>query len=484
LSFYFASVGFYFNNLLVDFATYLYILVFVLFGFSSLGLEDLTQLNNALQCEWILGLGTITLVPLWIELMLEKGVFVGFKEFLSTLIASTVFFIFQNKNVASAVKIGIVRGKAAYFPTGRPLANRHQSWRDMYLIYWKTHYVPAFNLLIIFGLYQLMWRDSESARLPMIVILVSSLCWLAAPLLFSPYPRWNLVIQDAKDFFRFIVGTSGMDESAILDVKARKTQDFRNVYEVGLHDKISEWEDTGILGGFFSFCNRGLFLFVYSLIVPATLLEFIWVWIFLSPFQWLLCTLYLKYDFNNIFLFMSLVLWLMWKPVSSFMLVAEDAGLAEFVVSGIPFMTFLGLLRSFNLLLVRFRIYRSDSAGKKKELDFMHSIRFAYIYSFDYQFRQVGALVLLGFELCVSLVLLLLELPGSCGFVCLHTYFLLNSEVAAVHPKKKYMDSHSHVFEKARADEAKDADAHTGMDEDIRVRSSKHNEDCPDFGCL
>jgi hypothetical protein len=479
LSFYFASVAFYFNNLLVDFAIYLYIIVFVLFGFSSLGTEDLVPLNSALAIEWILALGTIALVPLWIELMLEKGVYVGLKEFFSTLIASIVFFIFQNKTVASAVKIGLVRGKVADFPTGRPMANRHQSWRDMYLIYWKTHYVPAFNLLIIFCLYQLMWEDSESAQLPMIVILVSSLCWLTAPLMFSPYPRWNLVFQDAKDFSRFIVGTSGMDENAIVDVKKRKAKEFRNVYEVGLHDKISEWQDTGAIGGFFSLFARMLFLFLYIVIVPATLLEYIWVWIFLSPLQWLLCTLYLKYDFNNIYLFMSLVLWLLWKPVSSFLLVAEDAGLAEFIVSGIPFMTFLGLLRYFNLLVVRYRIYRSDSESEMKELDFMHSIRFAYIYSFDYQLRQVGALLLLGFKLFFSLGLILLEFPGTCGFVGLHTYFLLNSEVAAVDPKKKYMDSHSYVFEKAPGKEA-----HNGKDEDIRMRSVKHNKYCPEFGCL
>eukprot|EP00411_Alexandrium_monilatum_P072463 CAMPEP_0175565768 /NCGR_PEP_ID=MMETSP0096-20121207/39613_1 /TAXON_ID=311494 /ORGANISM="Alexandrium monilatum, Strain CCMP3105" /LENGTH=561 /DNA_ID=CAMNT_0016869063 /DNA_START=81 /DNA_END=1763 /DNA_ORIENTATION=+ len=109
LSFYFASIGFYLSNLLVDFSTYLYVIIFICFTLASISLGDLKQLNSALGTEWMLSMGLISMVPQFVEMIIEFGAPAAVGKIITV---ATFFFIFQNKNVAAAMKQGIVSGSA------------------------------------------------------------------------------------------------------------------------------------------------------------------------------------------------------------------------------------------------------------------------------------------------------------------------------------------------------------------------------------
>merc|ERR1719215_1103788 len=144
LSFYFTSVAFYASNLFVDFSIYLYVILFILFELTGLGPGELSALGSTFSTEWIISMGLVSLFPQLAEVILEVGAVPAVKEVLGGMVSATFFFIFQNKNIASAMKEGAMTGIARYFFTGRPPANQHQTWKDIYATYWKSHYKPAF----------------------------------------------------------------------------------------------------------------------------------------------------------------------------------------------------------------------------------------------------------------------------------------------------------------------------------------------------
>ena len=62
-----------------------------------------------------------------------------------SIVSATFFFIFQNKNIASAMKEGAMTGIARYLHWP-PACDQHQTWKVIYIAYWKSHYKPAMFL--------------------------------------------------------------------------------------------------------------------------------------------------------------------------------------------------------------------------------------------------------------------------------------------------------------------------------------------------
>merc|ERR1712060_517766 len=104
-------------------------------------------------------------------------------------------------NMASSMKEGAMTGLAKYFFTGRPIANQHQTWRDIYTSYWKSHYRPAVFLGSGYVIYSVLAAQrAADGRLPMVLVCISFTAWIITPILFSPFPRWNLIGQDLREF--------------------------------------------------------------------------------------------------------------------------------------------------------------------------------------------------------------------------------------------------------------------------------------------
>lgn len=349
-------------------------------------------------------------------------------------------------------------GKAAYFYTGRPMANQHQSWRDLYVMYAKSHYVPAFDLMLLYLIYWIMAKDFSGGHLPMILVVLSFICWLSSPLWFSPYPRPSLIIQDMQDFAMFILGKSGMNEQDIDDVLERQVKnEFRNVYEMGLADQLNTWSQRTCFTTVLSLALRVLCIVYANFILPASVLDYIFVFALFTPIQWFLLVMYLSFDNNNVILLISCVLWFC-VPLATTLVIGSRVNLgffsrgAEYLLAAIVYSMILGAVRALSFLMHRmsteFRqwcccgIAKADPVVELENLRKFHQwVRIAYIFAFDYQFRFIGAMLILLWKIVLSIFMMLLDLPQYCGLFGIHSYVVLNTETATSNPRKGYMET-------------------------------------------
>merc|ERR1712129_207206 len=96
------------------------------------------EMGSMLGTEWVVSMGLVSMFPQFFELLMEYGTFRAVWKTSTSLLSATVFFIFQNKNIAEAMKAGMLTGASTYISTGRPIANQHQTWKDMYVFYWTA----------------------------------------------------------------------------------------------------------------------------------------------------------------------------------------------------------------------------------------------------------------------------------------------------------------------------------------------------------
>merc|ERR1719491_2482527 len=235
---------------------YLYVAVFVLFALAGLGPGKLSALGSTFSSEWLINMGFVSLLPQLCEKILENGAMGAAKDVVRSIFPSTAFFIFQNKNVASAVVEGTMTGIARYLATGRPPANQHQTWKDIYISYWKSHYNPAMNLAFGYSIYcALASQNRSDGKLPMVLVVISFVTWIIGPIVFSPLHRWGLIAQELQEFNNFIVGGAGTVEADIPEVLSRGKQGrVRSLYECGLAEELCVWSEqaffTLVLGFF------------------------------------------------------------------------------------------------------------------------------------------------------------------------------------------------------------------------------------------
>eukprot|EP00927_Polykrikos_kofoidii_P042280 TRINITY_DN36151_c0_g2_i1.p1 TRINITY_DN36151_c0_g2~~TRINITY_DN36151_c0_g2_i1.p1 ORF type:complete len:1313 (+),score=150.57 TRINITY_DN36151_c0_g2_i1:470-3940(+) len=473
LNFYFSSVAFYFSTLCADMGLYVGIIVVNVFTLGSGSLSDPKELFSAFTNSMFgptIFVTVVMILPMLIEVMLEKGFVRGIMEIFGNLPSTLLFFVFQNKNIASAVKHGVLVGKAAYLYTGRPMANQHQTWRDLYVMYAKSHYFPAFNLVILCTMYYMLDKDSDDSQVLSYTCLLSPLCWLSSPLWFSPYPRLDKFTQDMSDFVIFILGKSSMslvDMDNLIDRHAKN--EFRNVYEMGLAELLCKWGQRSCFSALSSLVMRvAAFVFMYY-ILPATVLDHVFCLIVSTPVQWLLLTTYLLCDYNNVILLFSCLL-LFFAPwaVSFVSPVGIDLvdNTTEYFLAFIVYSLLLGMMQVCTLALYLLgtnfcelclcrNSSEADVEQPEKRRHFEEMARISYIYFFDFHFRFVGAICVLVWKTVLGLFMIALDLPNIFGAVGLHSYLVLNSETATC--RKAYMDrerpdSHARVMQELRTE--------------------------------
>jgi len=206
-SFFFASVGFYLNNVLIDFSLFVYVFVFVLLTFASKSLNDMGKLGSALAAEWVLNLGITSMVPRFMELVLEFGPLEGVMRFIPGVPSCMAMFTLINKSIASGVQDALWTGEASYIATGRPNANTHYTWCECYAVYVKTHFYPGIVMFIAIGAYQLLADSSGIASIPMTIALLTCGLWIVAPIIFCPQPSMDTLSKDLDEFWQFCIGT-------------------------------------------------------------------------------------------------------------------------------------------------------------------------------------------------------------------------------------------------------------------------------------
>jgi hypothetical protein len=502
-SFYFASTAFYMSNLAIDVSIYLYVILFIVFTLASQSISSLNNLGSTLSMEWIVALGILCGVPQLFELILELGPAQAFLQFGMYFIDTCVFFMFQNKTIASAIKLGAVTGKAPYFFTGRPLANQHYTWRDAYITYWASHYYPAFSLLLLVGVYHLLTGMNSEGTLPMVMVITSAVIWIIAPVLFLPFPNLRLIQQDLAGFWQFItspvpeeqfatgsmIGTAHQHqpsrsrvvrmeraEQAARKMRPEKIEDVRCLQEYTLGLEIKGALDTNMPLQI-CFCLLHTFISIMIvLVIPANILDFLYVFLICFAMRWLLMLLTLSGPANNLVIALSYGLWFA-VPLYSDYVIGDRGGknIIEFAMCFLVFMSLMSTLRRYLTLFARVYKYIRIKWAMDKSLDQratasvtedeykekveaeqerMKTIRQqhdAMIRSGYYMFLKadidtIAAIVVLLMNLVTALALVVFE----CGCILprgLHTWWLLNSNVAHAAVKKSaYVPGKTHTL--------------------------------------
>ncbi|KAH6785388.1 hypothetical protein C2S51_037843 [Perilla frutescens var. frutescens] len=223
LSFYFTTVGFYFNSLISVIGVYVFLygqLYLVLSGLQrALLLEakvkNIKSLETALASQSFIQLGLLTGLPMVIEIGLERGFLNALKDFvLMQLQLAAVFFTFSYGTKAHYYGRTILHGGAKYRPTGRKVVVFHSSFTENYRLYSRSHFVKGFELLLLLIVYDLFRRSYQSSMAYVLItyaIWFMSLTWLFAPFLFNPSGfDWGKIVDDWKDWNKWIKQQGGI----------------------------------------------------------------------------------------------------------------------------------------------------------------------------------------------------------------------------------------------------------------------------------
>ncbi|XP_008791210.1 callose synthase 7-like isoform X2 [Phoenix dactylifera] len=223
LSFYFTTVGFYFSSMVTVLTVYVFLygrLYLVMSGLERSILEDPSvqnskSLESALASQSVFQLGLLLVLPMVMEIGLEKGFRRALGEFIiMQLQLASVFFTFQLGTKAHYYGRTILHGGAKYRPTGRGFVVFHAKFADNYRMYSRSHFVKGLELMILLVVYEVYGRSYRSSTLYLFVtvsmwFLVAS--WLFAPFVFNPSGfEWQKTVDDWTDWKRWMGNRGGI----------------------------------------------------------------------------------------------------------------------------------------------------------------------------------------------------------------------------------------------------------------------------------
>lgn len=354
----------------------------------------------------------------------------------------------RTKNIAAAVREGAATGVARYLATGRPLANQHQTWKDSYCAYWKSHYAPAIRLAMLYLVYHLLAGQTFQGRLPMFLVVISFTSWIITPIIFSPFPRWSLIEQDVREFTNFINGRAGMAQRELAEVVDRGQKGLvRTVFECGLADAIGYWTDMPFIVLVFNLTRRILFCIIISMALPAEIMDFQWIYLVVLSLQWVFVLGFFAFGLNNILLVLSLVVWLVVLPFGQCVIGARAQSptlsirLPEYIISLFVFLEFLNLAEHFVLVGIRgalhVKAFICCFPQDQVNLRLHQWVRLAHVYFLRHQLHKLQAYIVLLANLFVALFLAMFDkLLGN-----LHTWWLLNEELARTKQREQYLEN-------------------------------------------
>ncbi|CAJ1957834.1 unnamed protein product [Sphenostylis stenocarpa] len=216
LSCYFTTIGFYFSSLISVIGIYVFLygqLYLVLSGLEralvvEARLKNVQSLETALASQSFIQLGLLTGLPMVMEIGLEKGFLTALKDFvLMQLQLAAVFFTFALGTKTHYYGRTLLHGGAKYRPTGRKVVF-HASFTENYRLYSRSHFVKAFELLLLLIVYNMFRRSYQSSMAYVLItyaIWFMSLTWLCAPFLFNPAGfSWTKTVDDWKEWNKWI----------------------------------------------------------------------------------------------------------------------------------------------------------------------------------------------------------------------------------------------------------------------------------------
>ncbi|RZB99644.1 Callose synthase 7 isoform B [Glycine soja] len=198
MSFYFTTVGFYFSSMVTVLIVYAFLygrLYMVLSGvereiLQSLNIHQSKALEEAMATQSVVQLGLLLLLPMVMEIGLERGFRTAVADFIiMQLQLASVFFTFQLGTKAHYYGRTLLHGGSKYRPTGRGLIVFHVKFADNYRMYSRSHFVKGLEILLLLIVYELYGESYRSSHLYLFIIIsiwFLATSWLFAPFLFNP----------------------------------------------------------------------------------------------------------------------------------------------------------------------------------------------------------------------------------------------------------------------------------------------------------
>ncbi|TVU33970.1 hypothetical protein EJB05_15789 [Eragrostis curvula] len=223
LSLYFTTVGFYFNSMVAVLTVYVFLygrLYLVLSGLEKSILQDpdiqnIKPFENALATQSVFQLGMLLILPMMIEVGLEKGFGRALAEFvIMQLQLAPMFFTFHLGTKTHYYGRTILHGGAKYRATGRGFVVLHAKFAENYRMYSRSHFVKALELLILLVVYLAYGSSYRSSSLYLYVtisIWFLVFCWLFAPFVFNPSCfEWHKTVDDWNDWWKWMGNRGGI----------------------------------------------------------------------------------------------------------------------------------------------------------------------------------------------------------------------------------------------------------------------------------
>jgi hypothetical protein len=404
IALYFATVAWYLHNILVDYGTELYVMLFIFLTFASKSLNDLGALGSALAVEWFITPALSATLPAVIGFGVEYGPMWLVTQYLPTVPASMIYFIFINKSMASSVRSTIWANTAEYVNTGRPHANKTYSMKDAFVQFRVSHYVPAVTLLYLVIVYSL---SNIGGALPMVMIVATAVCWIVAPVLFRP-PTMGVCPQFAE-LGRFILGAPP-SSGHLLPGKAT------TLYELALdHELKKAHRNSGAqLAGALALSLLYVFMCVTTIWeqMPAPL--FAWAITFCVKAVWRLSGMKQAGLVNLVFqLLLPVVLFFSGSFIENF-----DFG--SLLLSMIIFTHVMHTIKVFWWFVARMVLPKGSPLGYDRVVHLL------FDFGFSYQLQVYAAVVVLSMQALCELLLWLLDMR----YLRLRTWALLNRRVS------------------------------------------------------
>ncbi|PKA66554.1 Callose synthase 12 [Apostasia shenzhenica] len=217
LSFFYTTVGFYFNTMLVVLTVYAFVwgrIYLALSGLESAIKNEADSTSNAalgtvLNQQFIVQLGLFTALPMVVENSLEHGFLGAVWDFLTMQIQlASVFYTFSMGTRTHYFGRTILHGGAKYRATGRGFVVQHKSFCENYRLYARSHFIKAIELGVILTLYASYSAISKNT-IVYIIMTISSwflvVSWVMAPFVFNPSGfDWLKTVDDFDEFLNWI----------------------------------------------------------------------------------------------------------------------------------------------------------------------------------------------------------------------------------------------------------------------------------------
>ncbi|XP_021866644.1 callose synthase 12 [Spinacia oleracea] len=288
LSFFYTTVGFFFNTMMVVLTVYAFLwgrLYLALSGIEASVEADATNSNAALGTilnqQFIIQMGLFTALPMVVENSLELGFLSSIWDFITMqLQLSSVFFTFSMGTRTHYFGRTILHGGAKYRATGRGFVVQHKSFAENYRLYSRSHFVKAIELGLILIVYA-GFSPAAKGTFVYIALTISSwflvISWILAPFLFNPSGfDWLKTVNDFSDFMNWVWYSGGVFVKSEQSWEAWWKEEQDHLRTTGLWGKLLEV----ILDLRFFFFQFGI---VYQLGIAAgsrSILVYLLSWIY------------------------------------------------------------------------------------------------------------------------------------------------------------------------------------------------------------